>query len=102
AFWPSGVSTLDDAERAMLELSCQRARLGNGQRILELGCGWGSLTLFAAERFPESSIVAVSNSATQKLWIDRVAADRGLRNIEVRTSDMRTFDPGETFDRIVS
>jgi cyclopropane-fatty-acyl-phospholipid synthase len=102
AFWPSGVSTLDDAERAMLELSCQRAQLANGQRILELGCGWGSLTLFAAERFPESSIVAVSNSASQKDWINRVAAERGLRNIEVRTSDMRTFDPVAKFDRVVS
>src|SRR4051812_40451666 len=79
AFWPSGVTTLDDAERAMLELSCERAQLANGQRILELGCGWGSMTLFAAARFPEASIVAVSNSATQKQWIDQVAAERGLR-----------------------
>jgi cyclopropane-fatty-acyl-phospholipid synthase len=102
AFWPSGVTTLDDAERAMLELSCERAQLANGQRILELGCGWGSMTLFAAARFPEASIVAVSNSATQKQWIDQVAAERGLRNVEVRTADMRIFDPAESFDRVVS
>ena len=102
AYWPDGVRTLDGAEEAMLRLTCERAQVADGQRILELGCGWGSLTLFMAERYPNSTIVAVSNSATQKEWIDLVAAERGLRNVEVRTADMRTFDPGATFDCVVS
>ena len=102
AHWPDGVHSLDDAEESMLRLTCARARLANGQRILELGCGWGSLTLFMAQRFPKSRIVTVSNSATQKAWIDKVAAERGLRNVEVRTEDMSTFDTEAVFDRVVS
>jgi cyclopropane-fatty-acyl-phospholipid synthase len=102
AYWPEGVTSLDAAEEAMMRVTCERARLRDGQSILELGCGWGSLTLWMAERYPKSSIVAVSSSATQKAWIDSVAAARGLRNVEVRTADMRTFDAGRTFDRVVS
>jgi cyclopropane-fatty-acyl-phospholipid synthase len=98
AWWPDGVTSLDAAEEAMLRLTCERARLGDGQSILELGCGWGSLTLWMAERYPNSRIVAVSSSATQKRWIDW----RGFANVEVRTADMRTFDTAERFDRVVS
>ncbi len=98
AYWPAGVTSLDAAEEAMLRLTCERARIRDGQTILELGCGWGSLTLWMAEQYPNSRIVAVSNSATQKEWID----SRGFANVEVRTADMRTFDTDETFDRVVS
>src|SRR6476659_9578414 len=66
AYWPDGVTTLDGAEEAMLRLTCERARIRDGQTILELGCGWGSLTLWMAEKYPKCRIVAVSNSATQK------------------------------------
>ena len=69
-YWPEGVEDLDAAEEAMLQLTCERAGLADGQRILELGCGWGSLTLWMAERYPASQITAVSNSSSQKAFID--------------------------------
>lgn len=101
-FWPAGVETLDDSERAMLELSVERADLRDGQRILELGCGWGSMTLWMAARFPNAEIVAVSNSASQREHILSKARARGITNIEIRTADMNEFDAGAKFDRVVS
>ncbi len=98
AVWPEGVAGLDEAEEAMLALTCERAGLRDGDSILELGCGWGSLSHFMARRFPQSRIVAVSNSASQREHI--LAA--GLPNLEVVTADMNQFDPGEQFTRIVS
>ena len=102
AYWPAGVATLDGAEEAMLKLTCERARIANGQDILELGCGWGSLSLWLAEKYPGSRITGVSNSATQKLHIDAEAQKRGLRNLRVITCDMNRFDISDKFDRIVS
>ncbi len=101
-YWPEGVDTLKDAENAMLDLSCKRAGILDGMDILELGCGWGSLTLWMAEQFPRSRILAVSNSATQRAHIMVQAEDRGLTNVEVRTCDMNDFDPEAKFDRIMS
>lgn len=98
AFWPTGVSSLDAAEEAALELTCQRACLADGQRILELGCGWGSLSLFMARRYPRATILAVSNSAPQRQFITRQA----LPNLEVVTADMNSFSTTERFDRVVS
>ncbi len=96
--------SLDTAEANMLELTAQRARLQDGDRILELGCGWGSLSLWMAERFPHSQITVVSNSRTQKRFIDGRAAASGVKNLEVITSDMNhlTFPEGTRFDRVVS
>ena len=88
ALWPDGVNTLEGAEAAMLELTCQRARLEDGLDILELGCGWGSLSLYMAERYPNSRILAVSNSRSQRRFIDSEAIRRGLMNLEVVTADM--------------
>lgn len=102
ALWDSQTSTLPQAEEAMLDLTCNRARLKDGQDVLELGCGWGSLTLFMAERFPRSRITAVSNSRTQKEYIDGEVRRRGLTNVRVITSDMNNFEPDATFDRVVS
>ncbi|MDE2794728.1 MAG: cyclopropane-fatty-acyl-phospholipid synthase [Gemmatimonadota bacterium] len=95
--------TLADAEAAMLELTCARAGLADGQDILDLGCGWGALTLFAAERWPGSRIVAVSHSSSQRRHIEARARRRGLRNIQVITQDVSglDFEP-ERFDRVVS
>ena len=95
---------LEAAEARMLAHTCQRARLDNGQRILELGCGWGSLSLWMAANYPESTITAVSNSRTQKLHIDAQARMRGLRNLEVITCDVNqlTFPEDTRFDRVVS
>ncbi len=98
AIWPAGVSRLDAAEGAMLDLTCERAGLSDGQSILELGCGWGSLSVFMARRYPRSRVLAVSNSATQRAYLESLA----IPNLEIRTADMNVFEPGERFDRIVS
>jgi cyclopropane-fatty-acyl-phospholipid synthase len=102
ALWNPGTRDLGTAERDMLALTCERAELANGQEILELGCGWGSVSLYMAERYPGSRILAVSNSRTQKAFIDAEASRRGLRNLEVVTCDMNQFDTLRTFDRVVS
>mmetsp|Transcript_7143 Transcript_7143/g.12310 ORF Transcript_7143/g.12310 Transcript_7143/m.12310 type:complete len:358 (+) Transcript_7143:63-1136(+) len=94
--------TLSEAEANMLALYCQRAELVDGQDILELGCGWGSFSLFAAAAFPNSKVTAVSNSRTQKEFIMGQAKQRGLGNIQVLTADMVNFQPPGTYDRIVS
>jgi cyclopropane fatty-acyl-phospholipid synthase-like methyltransferase len=86
-WWPEGVETLADAEEAMLRLTCERAACVDGQDVLELGCGWGSLTLWMAERYPASRVVAVSNSHTQRTHIEK-AAPRGLDNVTVLTADV--------------
>lgn len=102
AVWPDGVDDLRVAEEATLELSAARAELADGQRVLELGCGWGSMSLWMAERYPASEIVAVSNSATQRDHIEGLARERELDNLTVITSDIADFEPDDTFDRIVS
>jgi cyclopropane-fatty-acyl-phospholipid synthase len=101
-YWPAGVTDLEAAEVAALAATCERAELGDGERILELGCGWGSLTLFAAERYPRSEIVAVTNSRDQQAHVVAAAASRGLHNVEVRVADMNAFACSSRFDRVVS
>ena len=93
---------LDSAEVSMLEITMDRATIQEHMKILELGCGWGSLTIAMAEKFPKSQIVAVSNSSAQKEFIEERSEARGIRNIEVRTSDMNDFRTDEKFDRIIS
>ena len=102
ALWEPGTTSLDAAEKAMLELTCLRARLDDGQQVLELGCGWGSLSLFMAAKFPNSRITAVSNSRTQKQLIDARAAERGITNLQIITADMNRFEAPGTYDRVVS
>ncbi|HXG89758.1 MAG TPA: cyclopropane-fatty-acyl-phospholipid synthase family protein [Vicinamibacterales bacterium] len=102
AWWPEGVTTLADAEARMLALVAERADIRDGQDILELGCGWGSLTLYLAQRFPRCHIVGVSNSSGQRRFILAQAAARGLDNIEVITADINHFAIERRFDRIVS
>lgn len=104
ALWEPGTQTLADAEAAMLQLTCERAGIADGQRILELGCGWGSLTLELAARCPHGEIVAVSNARAQRAFIEARAAERGLSNLRVVTADMNVFQPpdGRPFDRVVS
>ncbi|WP_341892339.1 cyclopropane-fatty-acyl-phospholipid synthase family protein [Variovorax sp. YR752] len=101
-WWPEGVQTLEQAEAAALAETCARAGLADGQRILELGCGWGSLSLWMAEHFPRAHMTAVSNSHSQRLFITAEAAARGLGNLEVITCDFNDFETGERFDRVVS
>jgi cyclopropane-fatty-acyl-phospholipid synthase len=101
-YYGPGVRTLDEAELAMLSRSVEMARLQDGQRVLELGCGWGSLTLYMAARYPNSEIVAVSNSRPQRETILRKAKQAGLANIDVVTTDVTTWGGAGRFDRIVS
>ena len=102
ALWEDGDTSLKDAEERMLKLTCQRAQLYNGANILELGCGWGSLSLWMAEHYPESQITAVSNSASQKLYIDEEARKRSLSNLKVTTANIVDFQAEQKFDRVVS
>ena len=102
AYWADRCSSLNEAEEAMLGLTSERAQLADGQRILELGCGWGSLTLYVAQRFPHSQITAVSNSHSQRQFIEARARERGVSNVQVITADMNSFTPSATFDRVVS
>lgn len=101
-WWPEGVNTLDEAEAAALAETCKRAGLADGQDVLELGCGWGSLTLWMANHYPGSRITAVSNSASQRAHIKAEAISRGLTNVHVITCDINTFNADGQFDRIVS
>jgi cyclopropane-fatty-acyl-phospholipid synthase len=101
-YYPQGNETLDEAEEAMLSLYGERAELQDGQRILELGCGWGSLTLWMAERFPQARITGVSNSGSQREHILAQAAARGLGNVEVLTCDVNRLALDQRFDRVVS
>jgi cyclopropane-fatty-acyl-phospholipid synthase len=98
AFWPDGVTTLMEAEAAMLELTASRAQLADGQRILDLGCGWGALSLWMARRFPNSRVLAISNSQPQREFIQA----RAPANLEVLTADVNTLTIERRFDRVVS
>jgi cyclopropane-fatty-acyl-phospholipid synthase len=102
AWWPQGVRDLDAAEDAALAATAERAQLADGQRILELGCGWGSLTLWMAERYPHARITAVSNSRSQRSHIESEVQRRGLGNVQVITADVAALNVGERFDRVVS
>ena len=101
-YWPPGVHTLADAESAMLELYARRAGLEDGTRILDLGCGWGSFTLWAAARYPNASLLAVSNSSSQRTVIENRARALGLDNVRVRTADVNELQLEERFDSVVS
>ncbi len=101
-FFADGATTLAQAEDEMLRQTCERAEVSDGMRVLELGCGWGSLTLWIAEHFPQSQITAVSNSSSQRRFIEARAAERGLSNVQVVTADMRDFTTDRRFDRVVS
>ncbi len=103
-YWEEGVTSIDASEAKMLEITCNRASLADGQRILELGCGWGSLTLWMASHFPNAQITAVSNSKTQKAHIDAQLLAQGLKNVQIKTANMIDYE-GEgdsVFDRVVS
>jgi cyclopropane-fatty-acyl-phospholipid synthase len=101
-WWPEEVQDLETAEAAMLALTCERAELGFDQDILELGCGWGSLTLWLAEFYPDSRIVAVSNSSSQREFIEARCRERGFNNVQVMTADMNDFSIDRRFDRVLS
>lgn len=101
-WWGEGVTDLADAEEAMLALSCERAGVRDGMDVLDLGCGWGSLSLWLAEHYPNARIVGVSNSHGQREWITAQARERGVDNLEIVTADVNDFTPDRTFDRVMS
>jgi len=103
AYWPEGVDNIHDAESEALNVTCQHAQLEDGQKVLELGCGWGSLTLWMAAHYPNSKITAVSNSHSQREHIELQAKQQNLTNISIITCDINEFDIDKNyFDRVVS
>jgi cyclopropane-fatty-acyl-phospholipid synthase len=103
ALWPEGVATLDEAEERMLDLTCRRARLLDGMDVLDLGCGWGSLSFWILERYPRCRVMSVSNSATQGAFLREESARRGYADRHVIvTADVNDFDPSRDFDRVLS
>jgi cyclopropane-fatty-acyl-phospholipid synthase len=100
-YWQEGDS-LDEAEGRMLHLTAERAAIKDGHSILDLGCGWGAFSLYAAERFPRSTVVGLSNSNSQREYIEKRAIERGLTNLRIVTADINDFEAGQRFDRIVS
>jgi cyclopropane-fatty-acyl-phospholipid synthase len=100
--WPDGVTALDAAEEAMLRLTCERARLEDGMEVLDLGSGWGSLSLWIAEQYPNCRVLALSNSRTQRVFVEAQCRQRGLANVEAVTADVAEFHPPRRFDRVLS
>jgi len=103
AYYPNGSETLAQAEEKMFHLYAERAQLQDGMQILDLGCGWGSLSLWLAERYPNSAVTGLSNSSGQREFIQRRAAERGLKNLEIRTGNIVQFEfeCAPAFDRIM-
>jgi cyclopropane-fatty-acyl-phospholipid synthase len=101
-YWPEGIETIDEAEEAMLRLTCERAHLEDGMAVLDLGCGWGSLCLWIAEHYPNCQVLAASNSRTQKAYIERQCRERGFSNVQAVTADVSVFDTDRRFDRVIS
>ncbi|MDA9526384.1 cyclopropane-fatty-acyl-phospholipid synthase [Bradyrhizobium sp. CCBAU 11434] len=101
-FYKTDATTLQEAEEEALRQTVEHAGLADGQTILELGCGWGALSLWIARQFPHATVTAVSNSQSQRAYIEGIAQSRGLLNLRVVTSDMNVFAPEGQFDRIVS
>ncbi|QDV50003.1 SAM-dependent methyltransferase [Gimesia fumaroli] len=102
-YWPEGVSTLDEAETAALRETCLHAQLEDGMQVLELGCGWGSLSLWIVENYPHCRVTAVSNSQSQRAAIEQQAIERGVADrLTVMTADMNDFATSQKFDRVMS
>lgn len=102
ALWCEGVTGLDAAEEAMLDAVCNRAGLEDGQRVLDLGCGWGALSFYIAERYPSCCVLALSNSQAQKTYIDALAIFSGIQNLHVETGNIAVWETAQRFDRILS
>ena len=101
-FWDDNTLDLDTAEDNMLEIYSERAEITDGMNILDIGCGWGSLSLFLAQKYPKSEITGVSNSSSQKIFIDSVASKRNISNLKIITRDINDFRTEKKYDRIIS
>ncbi|KPK44296.1 MAG: cyclopropane-fatty-acyl-phospholipid synthase [Phycisphaerae bacterium SG8_4] len=100
--WTQNTSTLTEAEEAALDMVVRRAQIEDGMEIMDLGCGWGSLSLRLCRQFPGCNVVAVSNSSSQRQFIEHRCDEEGIDNLHVITADVNKLEPGQTFDRIVS
>ena len=100
--WGESIKTLDEAESTSLKISCQRAQIEDGMKILELGCGWGALSLWIANQYPKCTVTAVSNSSLQRKYILDICNNSRIDNVEVITCDMNTFKTSDQFDRVIS
>ncbi len=101
-FWESPTSSLAESEDRMLAMTCERAQLEDGMHLLDLGCGWGSLSLYVAEHYPKCRVTGVSNSHGQREFIMSKARQLGLENVEILTKDIREFETERRFDRVIS
>lgn len=105
-YWPTKDTTLPESEIAMLEMYCERAEITDGMNLIDLGCGWGSVTLYMAKKYPNCKVTSISNSNSQREYIMSTAAERGLENVNVLTGDISTFDLPEEYygkaDRVIS
>jgi cyclopropane-fatty-acyl-phospholipid synthase len=102
AYWDQDAKDLDTAEERMLDIYCERAQVADGMDVLDLGCGWGSLSLYLAGRFPRAKITGVTNSPSQKDFIDAQARDKGLKNVTILVLDANDLSLGRLFDRVIS
>lgn len=100
--WEPSTETLAQSEEAMLALTCDRAQIRDGMRILDLGCGWGSLSLWLAEKYPNAEITGVSNAASQRAYVEARRDEQAFKNLTIITADVNEFTPEGTFDRVVS
>ncbi len=101
-YWNDDTSSLDEAEDIMLDLYCKRAKIEDGMTILDVGCGWGSLSLYLAQKYPKSKITGVSNSNSQRKFIEKLGYERNLHNLKIVTKDINSFETNKKFDRIIS
>lgn len=101
-YFTTSTSTLNEAEQAMLELYCERAKVKDGQTILDIGCGWGSLTLYIAQKHPNCQVTGICNSTTQKDFIEEQCSETGLCNVVIFANDISEFEIENTFDRVIS
>ncbi|XVF48716.1 hypothetical protein PTKIN_Ptkin03bG0211800 [Pterospermum kingtungense] len=101
-YFSDGSKTLEDAEEAMLELYCERSQLKDGYAVLDVGCGWGSLSLYIARKYPNCRVTGICNSTTQKAFIEEQCGDQELKNVEIMVADISTFEMEASYDRIYS
>ncbi|KAE8714040.1 putative plastid-lipid-associated protein 6 [Hibiscus syriacus] len=101
-YFSDGSTSLDDTEEAMLELYCERSRLNDGHSVLDIGCGWGSLSLYISQKYPNCKVTGICNSGTQKAFIEEQCRDGELQNVEIIVADISTFEMGASYDRIYS
>ncbi|KAL5079687.1 hypothetical protein RYX36_008108, partial [Vicia faba] len=101
-YFSSTLKTLEDAEEEMLKLYCERSNLKDGHTVLDVGCGWGSLTLYIAKNYSNCRVTGICNSTTQKAFIEEKCVELQLQNVDIIVADISTFEMEASYDRIFS